>query len=204
MILYLETNFVVGAGTGQDAYADQLLRVSLERLRLILPAICVMESLSVLEGKRTMSNRFALEMEAQITQLSRDVTSEHAQVMQMHLEQALVASDNVFNAVERRLQDTLAKLAGAVPGYRPAEILSLPPNAVVQALNTPLMGEPTDNLILAVIEEHARQNTGEEKVMLSGNTKDFGAPTVRARFIALQIRYFAKTQDFLGWFNSRP
>lgn len=45
-ILYIETNFVVGAARGQDPDADALLGVPSKALRILLPSVCVMETLS--------------------------------------------------------------------------------------------------------------------------------------------------------------
>lgn len=203
MILYLETNFLIGAASGQDASAKELLQTSAESLRLVLPDICVMEAFSVLENQRALSNSFAVTLDSRIVQLGRDTNSVHARSMRAHLEQARIDNDNVFNDLQRRLSETLQKLTGGVAGYHPAELLSLPPAVVVESLATSRIAEPTDNLILAVIQNHAQQNASEEKALLSGNTKDFDSNPVRSLLSSLHIHYFSKTENFLGWFRSQ-
>jgi predicted extracellular nuclease len=64
--------------------------------------------------------------------------------------------------------------------------------------------DPTDNLILHCILNHASQNFTDTKVLISGNKNDFGtSEVVEALRDAGIVKYFASTQSFLGWLASR-
>ena len=64
--------------------------------------------------------------------------------------------------------------------------------------------EPTDNLILTIIKDHARKHPDEEKVMLTGNSRDFDSPEIRETLSHVGINtFFPRTEAFLGWFRSR-
>ena len=54
MILYLETNFIMGAAMGRDASADFLLRHTSAELRIALPAVCLMEAWSSFEDEQSL------------------------------------------------------------------------------------------------------------------------------------------------------
>ncbi|TVP63713.1 MAG: hypothetical protein EA343_07345 [Nodularia sp. (in: Bacteria)] len=57
----------------------------------------------------------------------------------------------------------------------------------------------TDNLILHSILNHAKTSSDEQKVLLTGNSKDFGTKEIKQILGAAEIqKYFASTKDFLG------
>ena len=62
--------------------------------------------------------------------------------------------------------------------------------------------DPSDNLILKVILRHAKAHPDDDKVFLSGNTKDFDLPHVRAELANAGIRFFRNTKSPLDWYNS--
>jgi len=204
MILYIETNFIAGAAMGRDAYTDALLRASAPGLRLALPAVCIMEAWSVFEDERKRRNSFDNTLNNQLSQLRRDLTSVHAGALLRNLTQALAENFDLLGDIERRLRTTLEQLAGLPTGPPAAEIIPLSMATFISSIPKGLTDDPTDNLILAVIQEHALQNPSE-KAFLSGNTRDFDTPEIRARLASAGITdYFARTDAFLGWFQSQP
>ena len=88
MILYLETNFIVGAALGRDKTSDALLQASSTDLQIALPSVCVMEAGSVFEDERKRRNAFRQTLDQQISQLRRDETSPHAKALFQYLQQA--------------------------------------------------------------------------------------------------------------------
>lgn len=86
--VYLETNVLIAAAMGQDVDVDDVLRANGSSLRLVVPEVCVMESLSVLEGKSRERNLFAHDLDRQISQLRRDLTSAAASQFLKHLQLA--------------------------------------------------------------------------------------------------------------------
>ncbi|MBD2741652.1 hypothetical protein [Coleofasciculus sp. FACHB-1120] len=74
-----------------------------------------------------------------------------------------------------------------------------------QSLDTRLLEkDPTDNLILHCILNHARLHPTDRKVFLSANVKEFNTPEVQAALHdASVVKYLVRTQDFLGWLESQ-
>ncbi len=205
MILYLETNFVIGAALGRDKKAEALLQVSSAELQIVLPGVCIMEAWSVFEDERKRRNAFRQTLDQQISQLQRDETSPHAKALLQHLQQAYVENNDLLNDVQNRLRDVLSKLSGLQPGFSPADLLPLTLVALQNSLPAGPTKDPTDNLILAIILAHASEHPADEKVFLSGNIKDFQTPEIEALLSTAGItRYFSRTEDFPGWFKAQP
>lgn len=204
MILYLETNFIIGAALGRDKKADALLQVPSADLQIILPAVSVMEAWSVFEDERKRRNAFRQTLDQQISQLRRDETSAHAEALFRYLQLAYTENTDLLNVVENRLRDILSKLSGLQPGFSAASLLPLTQQAFRNSLPAGPTKDPTDNLILAMILAHANEHSAQEKVFLSGNIKDFQTPEIEALLTSVGIaKYFAQTEDFLGWFSAQ-
>ncbi len=204
MILYIETNFLAGFAMGRDIHAAPLLQISPVDLRISLPAVCVMEAWSVYEDERKRRNGFENILSSQLSQLRRDLTSLHARALIGHLQQARTENVDLLNEIQSRLNDLQEKLAGLQSGFAATELLPLTSEILAGCLPDKPTKDPTDNLILAVILNHASQNPNENKVFLSGNTRDFGTPEIRALLSAVGItEYFGRTDAFLGWFQAQ-
>ena len=203
MILYLETNFIIGAALGRNQSTDALLQVSGVDLQICLPSLCVMEAWSVFEDEQKRRNFFRQTLNQQISQLRRDETSPHAKALLQHLQQAYTENDDLLNDVENRLRDILSKLSGLQSGFSAATLLPLTQEAFRNSLPAGPTKDPTDNLILAMILAHANEHPIDEKIFLSGNTKDFQTPEVNALLSTAGITgYFSRTEAFLGWFQA--
>jgi len=61
--------------TGRDPQAYNLLSTPPSSVRIAIPSICCMEALSALEDELKRRNRFENDLNLQISQLRRDVTS---------------------------------------------------------------------------------------------------------------------------------
>jgi hypothetical protein len=72
-LIYVETNWIVGAVMGQDSRAEDLLSASEANGYLALPAVCVMEAISAFDWKRIDRNRLKGELDKQLSQLQRSV-----------------------------------------------------------------------------------------------------------------------------------
>ena len=121
-----------------------------------------------------------------------------------HLEQAYAENVDLLNEIQSRLRDVQEKLTSLHAGFSAAELLPLTPTVLAANLAGGPTKDPTDNLILAVTQEHALQNREEDKAFLSGNTRDFDTPEIQALLAEAGIPdYFARTDAFLGWFEAR-
>lgn len=158
-----------------------------------------MEALSALEDELKRRNRFENELNLQISQLRRNVTSLSAQFLLFHLEQSLNENQRLLNDVKERLSQALDQLSVN------AEIIALTGEMLQENLTTNFTEkDPTDNLILCGILGNARSHPSEVKAFLSGNVKEFGTSEVQQALNDAGVeQYFSRTQDFLGWFNSR-
>ena len=203
-VLYLETNFIVGAAFGQDEKADILLQIPTAELQIALPSVCIMEVWAVFEAEKKQRNTLKETLNDQIAKLSRYPNSLHAQALIKHLQLALTENADLLNDVEVRLRDVLSKISGLQAGSSAVELLPLTQAAFQGSLPAGPTKDHTDNLILAVILAHAQEHPADEKVFLSENFNDFRTPEIDALFSAAGIvKYFAHTEDFLGWFHAR-
>ncbi len=195
--LYIETNFLMSIATGRDSQAYNLLSTPPSSVRIAIPSICCMEALSALEDELKRRNRFENELNLQISQLRRDVTSPYAKSLLVR--QSVVKNRGLLNDVRERLFQALDQLAAK------AEIIALTADMLQTSLNTAFFEkEPTDNLILYNILQDASVHPTEVKVFLSGNVKEFGALDVQQPLRDAGVeQYFRTTESFLGWLNSQ-
>lgn len=198
MILYVETNFPMSIATGRDPQANTLLLATPASVQISVPSICYMEALSALEADMKYRRRFSNELSLRLSDAQRNLTSQHAQSLSFHLEQARAQNDHLLKEIEARLFDALNQLAAK------AEMIALTADTLQASLQPSLTGEPTDKLILNCILYHARLYPTEVKVFLSGNTNDFGKREVQEALRNVGVsEYFSSTQAFLGWLRSQ-
>jgi hypothetical protein len=61
-----------------------------------------------------------------------------------------------------------------------------------------------DNLLLQCILDHAQRHPNGQKVMLTGNSSEFGQLEVQQVLKQFGIiKYFTNTKDFLGWLKNQ-
>lgn len=190
MLLYIETNFIMGAAKRQDHKADDLLKVPANALTIVLPDVCVMEAWATFEREQKAQQSFARDLEQQVIQLSRDL-SVSVRNLSNALAQSQVDYVNRLNEAEAHFQATLQTVSNRV------EMVALTPAALQRSLVTQSMEKPRDNLILAMIVHHARTHPSPEAALLTGDT-EFKSHAEQAG-----LNYFSRTEAFLGWFSHR-
>ncbi|MEH2362798.1 MAG: hypothetical protein V7K58_24405 [Nostoc sp.] len=113
------------------------------------------------------------------------------------LQTAKLDNEAMTDDIENRLSEVLKWAANNV------ELINLESSILIISLNQQLITDPTDNLILHCILAHAKTSSDEQKVLLSGNHKDFGTKEIKQILGAAGIqKYVASTGDFLGWLQS--
>lgn len=203
MIVYVETNFLLGIAKGQDSRSDELFSLSADKLRIALPAISIMEAWSYIEAERKRRSKFDEDLQSHIHETSRDLTSAHARSLLASLLNVRASSTNVLNDIEIRLRDTLRKLSQG-RGHNRVELLPMTHAVLRQSQRQSHLREPTDNLILAAILHHAKRDRDPQKILLTSNSKDFDTPDIQSLLAdAGFIKYLAKTESFLGWFSAQ-
>ena len=199
MILYFETNFLIGIGTGRDSQANTLLESTPPSLQLVIPSVCYMEALSALEQEQKYRKRFGNELDLQISQARRDVTSSNAQSLFALLRESKNKNEQLLNDVESRLFQALNQIS------LKAEMIELTVDMVQESLNAPFFRtDYTDNLILYCILHHAGLHPNETKAFLSSNSREFGQVEVQEALAnAGGVNYFSSSQDFMVWRQSQ-
>jgi hypothetical protein len=167
----------MGAATGRDTNAWELLLTPADVLRIVIPSVCIMEAWSAFEDERKRRNHFKGNLDQQISQLRRDATSVYASSLLSHLEQARTDNDNLLNDIEQRLRRIVFDLAAPESASPRAEFVASKFDSIYFAEWS--MDDPTDYIILAAIKDHAIQNAGEEKVLLTGNSKHFDTSEIQ-------------------------
>ena len=199
-ILYIETNFLMSIATGRDPQASTLLMQTPASVKLTIPSICYMESFSALEDEVKRHNYFKQQLDNQISEANRDLTSQHARSLFLNLDRARTDYERRLDDIDLRLRESINQLS------QKAEMIALTANLIQESLNaTIIVQDPTDNLILHCILSHARLHPTETKAFLSGNIKEFRQiPEVQDALQQAGVeKYFSRTEDFLGWLQSQ-
>jgi PIN domain len=197
VILYVETNFLMSVAMGREARGDDLLAAVTASVRVAIPSGCYMESFSAFEDEQKRRNWFRAELDKQIGQLRRDTTSANAGTLLRLLEESRIANDELSNDVQARLFQLVERAAGVLE--------PIPETAAIiqSAVGSMIIPDPTDNLILYSILDHARRFPGALKALLTDNTNDFGTQDVHAALATVGIeKHFRSVTNLLGWLGS--
>jgi len=191
IVLYLETNYLVGCATGRD-------RLNLDRLdppaslRAAIPGICFLEALVWLEGESKRRSAFDRALREQIGQLVRDRTAPPAVALKSHLESAAVLNEELLDQINQRLFDAVARVSAS------AEILAITAPILDMSRRMILIDESTDNLIAHNILDHARSTAGP-KAFFSENHRDFGGAAVQSGLRSAGVTYFRDPDRLFEW-----
>ncbi|BAZ17358.1 hypothetical protein NIES4071_92360 [Calothrix sp. NIES-4071] len=199
MLVYIETNFILGISTGREVNANQLLsRINAER-RLIIPSICSLEALIALEGQQKQLSNLIESLDMVISQLERNPQQNTSNEIT-----ALIASRNAANNLSNQLKPNLSSAIGNV--FRVAEVITPSTNSIQKTLNNPILIRDKamrDSLILECILEHANTQLDTQKAFLSSNIKEFGSQEARFALRTYGIIYFSDTTKLINWIDSQ-
>ena len=135
--LYIETNFFIDFAKNQDQETENLVYSQnpevTTRLKIITPAICCMEALSVLESERNRSNRFGDNLKDEVRKLKGDVNSQYSREIKRCLEQAIIKNNERINEINTRLFDILEWAKNSV------ELIQLKPDILSASLDNLLI-----------------------------------------------------------------
>ncbi|MEH2048434.1 PIN domain-containing protein [Nostoc sp.] len=197
MIIYVETNFLMSIAKGQDSQAQELLQNPPSSLRIVVPSICFVESLTTLEQEEKYNLDFLRNLDIQINQAERD-NSSNARLLLSHLEQSRTSFLQRSNEVKEHFDVAFNRLINT------SEMITLSKDIFQLTLNRAIFEKHIiDRIILECIIFHAGLHPNENKVFLSRNSKEFGRREVLEILRDREIQYFNKTQNFLGWLQSQ-
>jgi hypothetical protein len=190
---------------GRDIDAAQLLRNLSPLIRLAIPAICYVEVINTYRIDKQNQLKFQAEMEKQINEAMRDKISVHADLFKVSLERASIENLLLLNDVQDRLDEIINLLTenSEIINFDNNIIKDISDNIFIATETLLIKNDLMDSLILQCIVSHANQHPHDQKVFISGNTKDFGKKEVREVLNSVKIKYFSNTRNFLGWLDSQ-
>lgn len=199
-ILDIETNFLWSIATGRDPNAEELLSNPRPSLRIVMPSVCYLEALSTLEVHRKHIHEFIRSLNKRNAEFGRDLVSANSKILCSSLTQSAVEVTDQFNNVEERL------LRAVVTTSTLAEFIEPLPGIVQACVDRRIIANDlTDNLILHSICQHSRLAPDIAKVLLTGNTKDFGKEDVKEFLQDSGVsKLFSESKSLVGWLDSLP
>lgn len=205
LILYIETNFLMAVAKGRDLDAEKLLRNLSPLISLAIPAICYVEAIHTYKIDKQNQLKFQAEMEKQINEAMRDKISVHADLFKVSLERASIENLLLLNDVQDRLSEVIELLTenSEIINFDNNIIKDISDKIFIETETLLIKNDLMDNLILQCIVSHANQHPNNQKVFISGNTKDFGKKEVQEILNSAKIKYFSNTKNFLGWLESQ-
>lgn len=198
VLLYIETNFLMGIAKGQDELAEDLLSNLPTNIDLLIPNICFVEALTTLEQENKFDDRFIHSLNIQVNEAERNKNSGNAKLVVSHLKQAKISFLKKQNDTRLRFHRTFNLL------IERAEIIEFNTEILLECSKEGILeNHILDKIILNCIIYHAKLHPHTPKVFLSSNSKEFGSSDVSAILRDVGILYFSKTQNFLGWLQSQ-
>ena len=197
LILYIETNFILGIATGRDSLGESLLKDLPKQINLFMPSVCYLELLVALENEKKRNKQFIESVKIEINEANRKIKLPNSKNVVNILKQSSLSYEQLFNDFESRLIDTVSLLEKHVQWINPQA------GDLKKTLTEPILTkekEMRDNLILQSILTHA-QNIKTNKVFLSSNSKQFNQTSVQMEFKAVNLKYFTSTDRLLNWFD---
>ncbi len=199
VILYVETNLIIGIAKGQDVEAEDLLLNTPATISIVIPSICFLEAQMTLQQEEKNNQDFIRKLVIQINEADQDVTSEKARLLYARLQQSKVSSQERINDTKNRFKFAYDQLAAN------AEEIPLEVAKIQNSLERDILEDKhlIDKIILECSIRHARLHPDVTKAFLSFNTKEFGKREVTQLLQDTGIRYFSKTTNFLGWLQAQ-
>lgn len=197
-LVYIETNFIMAIASGRDSQAEAFLSNPSTQITLLMPSICYMEALIAFEAEKKRRQIFNESLALEINEARRNLSSESAKSVGLYLEQASIASDNLFNELQINFLKVMELIANQVELIHPQK------DSIIKTFKEPIFykqKELRDDFILQCILSHSKENLQNRKFFVSGNTKQFNQSRVQNILRESEIIYFSNTQNLLQWLN---
>lgn len=197
VIVYLETNFLVGFARGQSECPEAVLYHDRSQASLRMPDLCCMEAIKVvLEWERSPEFGFRKAIEDKIKLFTRDSSSPEAKALEASFRQVLLDNDKWIDTTQRRLYEAIGLLSAQ------NELFSLSSEAWKGHQSEELyQKDPADSLILHSIVQHAHSQP-QPKAFLS-NDKIFNDPPAKQRLKAAGIEHFSRPEALSEWIKKQ-
>jgi hypothetical protein len=169
VIVYVETNFLIGIAKGQDSQAEELLQNIPSSVRLVMPSICFVEAMTTLEQEQKYNQDFVHRLDIQVNEAGRVQTSQNAKLLVKSLKQSKLDFLERNNEIEQSFYTAFSQLLSKVA------IITLSTDILQKCLSSNILEKHIlDRFVLECIIHHARLHDEERKVFISHNSKEFG------------------------------
>ncbi|HTD37414.1 MAG TPA: hypothetical protein VK669_07860 [Candidatus Limnocylindrales bacterium] len=192
--LYVETNFVMSVAKGQDADAELLLAFAeSQRVELCLPEVCVMETFKVWERERRGTASLTRRLQKHIDDYKRRQTALGPSAAAI-LDNARVQADKQMNSVRGRAARCIQRIATH------GRLIALSRRWAADGAEPRVIPSEPDDMILASVVEHARNEPEKHVGFATKNTKDFGdKAAVLGELASAGIKPFRSIGSALEW-----
>ncbi|MFM5979670.1 MAG: PIN domain-containing protein, partial [Sphaerospermopsis kisseleviana] len=198
IIIYLETNSIMAIAKGRNKELEDFVYQSSDKLKFVIPSICLMETLVAIEREDKRSQSFSQTLQIEMNEAKRNKELSNSTSFVNYLESSLIDYDDILTDFRNRFLKILEYLKNH------GELIEPRIEMLESTLNTPLIpgkNQKRDDFILQVILAHAENNLSISKVFFSENTKDFGNTNIQQVLANVGINYFSKVSNLQGWLN---
>ncbi|MFM6038183.1 MAG: PIN domain-containing protein [Sphaerospermopsis kisseleviana] len=200
IIIYLETNSIMAIAKGRNKELEDFVYQSSDKLKFVIPSICLMETLVAIEREDKRSQSFSQTLQIEMNEAKRNKELSNSTSFVNYLESSLIDYDDILTDFRNRFLKILEYLKNH------GELIEPRIEMLESTLNTPLIpgkNQKRDDFILQVILAHAENNLSISKVFFSENTKDFGNTNIQQVLANVGINYFSKVSNLQGWLNEQ-
>ncbi|BAZ80798.1 PIN domain-containing protein [Sphaerospermopsis kisseleviana CS-549] len=200
IIIYLETNSIMAIAKGRNKELEDFVYQSSDKLKFVIPSICLMETLVAIEREEKRSQSFSQTIQIEMNEAKRNKELSNSTSFVNYLESSLIDYDDILTDFRNRFLKILEYLKNH------GELIEPRIEMLESTLNTPLIpgkNQKRDDFILQVILAHAQNNLSMSKVFFSENTKDFGKTNIQQVLANVGINYFSKVSNLQGWLNQQ-
>ncbi|MBD2134654.1 DUF4935 domain-containing protein [Sphaerospermopsis sp. FACHB-1094] len=200
IIIYLETNSIMAIAKGRNKELEDFVYQSSDKLKFVIPSICLMETLVAIEREEKRSQSFSQTIQIEMNEGKRNKELANSDSFVNYLELCLIDYGKLLRDFRKRFLKILEYLKNHGELIEPRiEILE-------STLNAPLIpgkNQKRDDFILQVILVHAQNNLSMSKVFFSENTKDFDNTNIQQVLANVGINYFSKVSNLQRWLNEQ-
>ncbi|MEB3149223.1 MAG: PIN domain-containing protein [Sphaerospermopsis sp.] len=200
IIIYLETNSIMAIAKGRNKELEDLVYQSSDKLKFVIPSICLMETLVAIEREDKRSQSFSQTLQIEMNEAKRNKELSNSTSFVNYLESSLIDYDDILTDFRNRFLKILEYLKNH------GELIEPRIEMLESTLNTPLIpgkNQKRDDFILQVILVHAQNNLSMSKVFFSENTKDFDNTNIQQVLANVGINYFSKVSNLQRWLNEQ-
>lgn len=109
-LLYLETNFILAVATGRLPEVHEVLGHVPAGVRLTLPGVCLMESLTAVAREHSAANEFSQRMQERIGRIRESGQLVEFQELRTRLEEGILLANRAADTVRARMSDAIDAL----------------------------------------------------------------------------------------------